>query len=160
MEAGSWCDLTRQAVEQERNAQRRQAVFVKSKEDFQYISSSFLMASQFWNQADVAEHVDRCLALRNQVLEEAKKLEEEDDGEVKMRIDDNPPLRHHQSRIMDYFQKSDNSTTTKPLHFEYTEKNRHYQGKRVRQFEEEHEKWMRRARNRVDVDDFDMRHWM
>lgn len=126
MMMSSWCDLTRQALEYERNAERRQKFVHKLESDFQYISSAYMMASQFWNQADIPEHMDRCMVLRSQVLENVARAAEEPEKEEEAKEDfpqpPPPPLR--QSRIMDYF----------------TENNYHR-----RRFLAERERWMRRA---------------
>lgn len=159
----SWTGLTAQAVEYERNAQRRDSFAWKTDEDLKYISQQYMLASQFWNQADVPEYVQRCLQLSKDVLK--KQTADDENQEVKLEL---PPLPPRQSRIMDYFQHEQQSMQ----YFQrntYQERQRHRKSSlqhHQRQFEVEREKWMRRAHKHVyeeleeNADDRLLTEWM
>lgn len=161
----SWTGLTAQAVEYERNAQRRDSFAWKTDDDLKYISQQYMLASQFWNQADVPEYVERCLQLSKDALK--KQTADEENQEVKLEL---PPLPPRQSRIMDFFQHEHQQQDMQYFQRNtYQERQRHRKSSlqhQQRQFEAEREKWMRRAHKRIyeeleeNADDRLLTEWM
>jgi len=155
MEAISWCGLTQQAVEHERNAQRRQNFANLTDTDIDYVANQYVMAAQFWNQANVPEYVHRCIMLRNMFQKEQEQDKKHADpvapsapaapapaasapsfvSRIGLTSASAPLSPNRQSRIMEYFQ----SQTYKQRRLAREQQER----------ERQRDKWMRRARAKV-----------